>query len=372
MEPQTLAHATRFSTMTRIHPGAWWCWALGLAVLAARTSNPLTLFAIIAVTGYVVAECRTNAPWAVSYRAYLVIAGLVIALRLVFRIIFGGFTPDDATVLIPLPALELPEWAAGMQIGGDITAEAMLGAGYDALRLATMIVCVGAANSLANPKRLLKAMPGALYEVGTAVIVAISVFPQLAASGQRINKARRLRGAAETSTTRRGRIGLMRGLVVPVLTDALDSSLHLAAAMDTRGYGRRAAVPASRRYATSTLVIIGLAAIAIGVYGVLDGTTPMWLGLPMLTAGILIAFLSLYLAGRAVQRSRYRPDKWGAKSIAIASTGVIAAVSVFIAGQVDPETLTAPVTSPWWPEPAWIALAGIGIAATPALMEKQS
>src|SRR5699024_4885937 len=151
-----------------------------------------------------------------SYRAYLVVAGFVVALRLAFRIVFGSFASSDSLVLVPLPALHLPDWASGLQLGGDITAEAMLGAGYDGLRLATMIVCAGAANSLANPKRLLKAVPGALYEVGTAVVVAISVFPQLAASSHRINQARRLRGAAETSTTRRGRIGLMPGLAVPV------------------------------------------------------------------------------------------------------------------------------------------------------------
>ena len=34
----------------------------------------------------------------------------------------------------------------------------------------------------------------------------------------------------------------MRGIVIPVLADALDRSLMLAAAMDSRGYGRRADV----------------------------------------------------------------------------------------------------------------------------------
>lgn len=377
-----------------IHPGAWWVWALGLAVLAARTTNPITLAAIIATTSFVVAVCRTNAPWALSYRAYLIVAGFVVVLRLGFRIFFGGFVGPDATVLIPLPALRLPEWAAGLQIGGDITAEAMLGAGYDGLRLATMIVCVGAANSLANPKRLLKAVPGALYEVGTAVVVAISVFPQLAASSHRINQARQLRGATPDDNnknpaaqprrasgrhaaaqprraSRRHRVGLLRGLVVPVLTDALESSLHLAAAMDTRGYGRRAAVPPTRRRLTGALVLTGLGAITIGIYGVLDATTPPWLGLPMLLSGVGIATLSLWLTGRSVQRTRYRPDTWNARALAIAATGVIAASSAFIAQKVDPTTVRAPIGYPWWPEPAWIALAGIAVALLPALMQSE-
>src|SRR5699024_721499 len=119
-------------------------------------------------------------------------------------------------------------WAAGIQILGDITAENLLIGAYDGLRLATMLVCLGAANALANPKRLLKSMPSALYEVGTAVTVAISVFPQLAESVVRVRRARRLRGDAG------GRMHGLRSVIVPVLADALDRSLHLADRKSTR------------------------------------------------------------------------------------------------------------------------------------------
>ena len=57
---------------------------------------------------------------------------------------------------------------------------------YDGLRLATMLICLGAANALANPRRLLRSMPPALHEVSTAVVVALSVFPQLAESVVRV------------------------------------------------------------------------------------------------------------------------------------------------------------------------------------------
>src|SRR5699024_4300771 len=112
----------------------------------------------------------------------------------------------------------------------------------------------------------------------------------------------------EKRSTRRQRVGLLRGLVVPVLTDALDNSLHLAAAMDTRGYGRRAAVPAARRRITAAIVLTGLCAITVGIYGVLDSTTPTWLGLPMLLSGVVVAVFSLWLTGKSVHRTRYRPD----------------------------------------------------------------
>ena len=58
-------------------------------------------------------------------------------------------------MLFTLPSIQLPAVFAGVQLLGVVSAEALLAVFYDGLRLATMIICVGAANSLANPKRLL-------------------------------------------------------------------------------------------------------------------------------------------------------------------------------------------------------------------------
>ncbi len=100
-----------------------------------------------------------------------------------------------------------------------MSAEHLLGGLYDGMRLATMLVCLGAANALADPKRMLKAVPGALYEVGTAVVVALSVAPQLVESVLRVRRARALRGG------RRSGLRALRGIAMPVLVDALDRSL---------------------------------------------------------------------------------------------------------------------------------------------------
>ena len=135
-----------------LHPGAWWIWALGLAAAATRTTNPILLLLIIAVASVVVMARRPDTPWARSFRIYLMLGLVVVVFRVVFRMLFGGFGP---TVLFTLPSIQLPEIMAGVHLLGAVSAEALLGAFYDGLRLATMIICVGAANSLANPKRLL-------------------------------------------------------------------------------------------------------------------------------------------------------------------------------------------------------------------------
>ncbi|MFI5426003.1 CbiQ family ECF transporter T component [Aeromicrobium sp. UC242_57] len=202
-----------------LHPAAWWVWALGLATAASRTTNPWLLLTIIAVTCHVVISRRSDAPWAMAFRMYLYLGAFIVLMRVFFRFVFGGAEGD--TIILSLPEIPLPAWAAGIRLFGDVSAESVLGGLYDGLRLATMVICLGAANALANPKRLLKAMPPALYEVGTAVIVALSVFPQLAESVVRVRRARRLRGGDGGK-----RFHALRAIIIPVLEDALDRSLQ--------------------------------------------------------------------------------------------------------------------------------------------------
>ena len=78
----------------------------------------------------------------------------------------------------------------------------MLAAAVDGLRLGTLMCCIGAANALANPQRALRVLPGALYELGVIVVVAISVAPQLVESIQRVRRARRLRAGREQGAAR--------------------------------------------------------------------------------------------------------------------------------------------------------------------------
>ena len=181
--PASLVHQLPRS----LHPGAWWLWALGLATAASRTTNPLLLLLIVAVASLVVAARRPDAVWALGFRFYLYLGGVIVVMRVVFRVLFGSGTGGH--ILVHLPQIPLPHWAAGISLLGPVSAESVLGGLYDGLRLATMLVCLGAANSLANPKRLLKSVPSALYELGTAVVVALSVAPQLIESVIRVRRA---------------------------------------------------------------------------------------------------------------------------------------------------------------------------------------
>jgi len=333
-----------------LHPVAWWVWAIGLATAASFTTNPLILLLLIGVATVVVMARRSEQPWANSFRLYVWVGVFIVVIRVAFRIIFGGY---GTTVLIDLPEIPLPGWATGVSLLGPVTLESLLAGFYDGLRLATIVICVGAANSLANPKRLLRSVPPALYEIGTALVVAVTVLPQFADSVRRVRAAQSLRGGA---TSRGGRL---RRLLVPVLEDALERSLALAAGMDARGYGRAAGLSPAQRRMTGTLMLVGLGGICVGVYAFLDQTAPRFLALPMLALGTVAAIGGLVQAGRSVQRSRYRPDRWLWPEVVVVGAGVVTGfVGWYVAREqvliAFPGVDSFPTVSP-------LALLGIGV-----------
>ncbi|MFD5643855.1 energy-coupling factor transporter transmembrane component T, partial [Streptomyces anulatus] len=339
-----------------LHPVAWWIWALALATAVSRTNNPLLLFLVLAVLGYVITLRRTDAPWARGFTYYLYLALTVVAIRVVFRAVFAtGITPHDH-YLFSLPRIPTPDWYAGIQLGGPVSLEALLSAATDGLRLACMLCCIGAANTLANPKRALRVLPGALYELGVAVTVSISVAPQLVQSVQRVARARRLRAGRNKG------LKALRGIVVPVLEDALERSLRLAAAMDSRGYGRAgSATPRSRRL-TGALMLLGMCGLCAGAYGLLDATAPKLLGLPALAVGSVLCLAGLRLGGRRVTRTTYRPDPWRFAEWAVASCGVLSAVLLFVNVGYNPAELNPSIYPLSWPTLPLVPAAAILLA----------
>lgn len=346
----------------RLHAGAWWTWALLLAAAASRTTNPILLGLIVAVTAVVVTSCRTDAPWARSYGAFLRLGLVVVAIRVGFHVLLGGVA--GPTIWFTLPEVPLPDWAAGIRLGGPVSAEGTVNALYDGLRLATLLVCVGAANALADPRRLLASLPGALYEVSVAVVVGLTTAPQLVTSTARIRRAQALRGDPGGGWRR------IRSVLTPVLEDAFAGSLDRAATMDSRGYGRTAGVPATTRRLTAGLVIVGLLGLALGSYGLLDTSAPAALGVPTLLVGLAAATAGLVLGGRRVTRSRYRPDTWGRAETLVAASGAAALVGMVVAGRLGAGDLVPPFTPLAVPELPVPAALGVLVALAPLLVAR--
>ena len=89
---------------------------------------------------------------------------IAIAIRVTLFALFGGAPGDH--ILLQLPVVPLPSWMAGVRLGGPITLEGVLASAYDGMRLGVIFCCIGAANALTSPRRLLKSLPGALTRRG--------------------------------------------------------------------------------------------------------------------------------------------------------------------------------------------------------------
>lgn len=337
-----------------LSPVAWWIWAAGLAVAASRTTNPLLLLTLVAVAGYVVAARRPRAAWGRTFRMFVLLGVAVVLIRVAFGMVFAA--PGGGDVLFSLPRITLPV-STGIRIGGDITAPTLLSLLYDGMRLAAILICIGAANSLAAPSRLLKSVPAALYEAGVALIVSLTFAPQIASDAQRLRTAQRLRGR-DTSGLRG-----FATIAVPVLEGALERSIHLAASMDSRGYGRTAARSVNSRRLVAFALLSALVCACVGAYAALDARISTPITLMLLITAAALASAALALAGRARVRTVYRRQGWRLAEWSTAACGLIVATAFLALGS---NVLAGPVNPPAWPAVPLIGLAAALLCITPA------
>lgn len=324
-----------------LHPGAWWLWAAGLAAAASRTLNPVLLLLIAAVSGFVVAARRTDAPWARAYVVFLKVALVIIAIRVVLQAVLSTYS-QGSHVLFTLPQVPLPESVRGIKIGGVVTAEAVLIATYEGAQLGIMLLCLGAANALASPLRLLRCLPGALYEAQVACVVALTFAPQLVVDARRVHAARRLRGQKVRLRT------IFGTTMMPVLESSLDRAIDLAAAMDAKGFGRTRHLSPAVQIGTTLVSLAGVMGLFIGAYGVVSASMPTPVTLTLLGLGS-VALMGALAAGRArAVRSRYRSDPWALPEWLVALSGVVpVVVFVWLAGQgIGGLTMPGPLASP--------------------------
>ena len=273
----------------RIHPTTWWLLAIVLAIISSTAISLWQTSAIAAISVALILIFRENAPWAKSLGFYLSLAFAVILIRIVFRLVFS-FSAEGEQVLFQLPSLEVNLGLGAIQLFGDVSVRSMLGALLDGSRLAAIILSIAVANTLANPKKLLKSAPGALYEIATSVSVAINLAPQLIESFNRVRRASTLRGRSKKTSQ-------LAGILIPVLEDTLDRSLLMAASMDARGFGRRAEQSKREIAVMRSLGLLGLLLNLIGIF-ILLGGFPIAIAMLLLVIGLASSATSVRMTSR--------------------------------------------------------------------------
>lgn len=220
---------------------------------------------------------------------------------MIIAIIFS--VPGQGKVLFNIPRLRLPEWLAGIYLGGAVTLERISYVLLESATIFSLVITIAAASSLANPKQTLRALPGVLHEAGVALIIATTLIPHFATSVNRIREARKLRGDS-------ARFGFKRTLV-PLFEESLERALTMAESMEARGYGR----VGGRKYAfaSTALLVVGVMSLLFAILQMLIGNHYQL----ALTTSLSLIVIALVVANISNQRTRYRPLPWRENEILV-------------------------------------------------------
>lgn len=185
-------------------------------------------------------------------RAGAALAVIFIAARVIYRILFNG-ADLGGPVLLDVPAIRLPAPYAHVVLLGPVTAPGLWAALLSALPIAGMILGFGILNACVDVARgfIHLARGGPMQGLARTLVVAWAALPALSDAVASVRLAFRLSGE---------RFG-PRALV-PVLERTLEHAGRVAAALELRGFGSRAAH--QPRHGTEAPVLIRDAEFRIG------------------------------------------------------------------------------------------------------------
>jgi len=289
-----------------LHPFAWWAWGLGIAVTASQTPGTLALILLCIGAAMVVYSKKSDQPWDKAFAIGIRLGLITFVIRMIFGVSLS--VPIPGNTLFTLPTIPLPDWMAGIRIGGPVTSERLAITATEGLTFFTLILAISAASALANPKQGLRALPGVMHQAGVALIISTTLIPHFVTSIQRVKQARRLRGDQQRIAFRK--------IAVPIFEDSLQRAINLGAAMESRGYGFNDS-STGRRFG-SQILLSSVVVITIGVslfLAAIEGAgIAFGIGMILLVAGLLVA-------NKSTKRTRYRPQVWkGAEWVVVATS----------------------------------------------------
>lgn len=310
----------------------WWLLGLALALAGSLANQTWQLLVVCAVSlGLAAAYGPAANKWH-SIRLYLYLSGFIIVVRILFRVIFTGngnslVLGRPENVLLNLPTVTFSVLGQSVHLLGPVTAATLNTAITDGLRLSAIVLGVAMANIVANPRKLLRSTPSALYEVATAAAVAISLAPQLVSSINRVRQARELRGGTPNG------LGGLGGVVIPVLEDTIQRSLDLAASMDSRGFGRQGRMPKSAVITSRISSVLAILILGFATYLLLTSGSSPWIAMTLFGLGVALLALTFRVASVFKVRSRLAIENrtWRDYAVIAISVGLVIWLAV---GQV--------------------------------------
>lgn len=274
-----------------LDPRAWLLWAVTMLVTASTTRNPLYTAIMLLVAMVVGATCATDErqPAPLSPLQFGIMAVPLSAL-------FNGLTVHFGETVLFI----LPDWLP--LLGGAVTLEAIIFGAINGLALTVIFSSFSIFNAVTPVRDLIKLTPRAFHEAGVVLSIALTFIPQTARSLQRIREAQAVRGHR------------VRGLrdwlpvVIPLLTSGLERSMGLAEAMVARGYGATSDKGHSLR--RQGLLALGLLVLLAGWLTYLFRPAEQIVGIAAMIAGASLIGGVVWMTGRSVSHTVYRPRHW--------------------------------------------------------------
>ena len=290
-----------------LHPFAWWAWGLGIAITASQTPGTLALILLCIGAAMVVYSKKSDQPWAKAFAIGVRLGLIAFLIRMIIGVSLS--VPIPGNTLFTLPTIPLPDWMAGLRIGGPVTSERLVITATEGLTFFTLILAISAASALANPKQGLRALPGVMHQAGVALIISTTLIPHFVTSIQRVKQARRLRGDQQRIAFRK--------IAVPIFEDSLQRAINLGAAMESRGYGFNDS-STGRRFG-SQILLSSVVVITIGVSLFLAAINGAAIAFGF---GIVLLAVGLVVANKSTKRTRYRPQIWERAEWVVVATSI--------------------------------------------------
>jgi energy-coupling factor transport system permease protein len=300
---------------------AWLLWVLTVLVASSSTHNPLYNVLLLLVT-LVVGVTRTSNRGRQTVVPSLRFAAVAIPLAA----LFNGLTAHVGDTVL----FCLPDWLP--LLGGPVTLESFVSGAVNGLVLTTIYGGFAVFNRVTPMRDLVRLVPRAFHEAGVVLSIALTFIPQTTRSLARIREAQAVRGHR------------VRGLrdwlpiLVPLLVSGLERSMGLAEAMVARGYGAVSDRAQSLR---------AQGVLALGLFLFLGGWLallflPPWraAGLGAMALGGGLIGVVLWLAGREMTHTTYRPQHWTAHDmLVVIGCGLTLAVMLLPLPGVDRASL---------------------------------
>lgn len=242
-------------------------WSLAGLVVALSTSNPIyrAIIALIALN-VLLAWRRPGQDLAFLFRLLVFTAiGAVL-----LNVIVGHV---GATVLFGLPT----SWPI---VGGPWTLESIAYGLNTALGLAAAVLVVAPLSYVIEPHELVDALPQPIERSGIVVAASLNIVPGIGRSFRQVREAQTMRG------WRPAGLRSWADVIVPVALTAVEGSLELAEAMESRAFGSgRRSRYAPSRWTRWDIVIVAtaLASIGLAIWARAAGLAPDWYPYPNLT-----------------------------------------------------------------------------------------